>query len=88
MNEDSKAVLRILFDVHASYASYRLKVVLLHLWRVNYPSDSRIYLPRLGGFCTQFNSLHNTITNSEKINIGRNNGIKTSIQYNSSKFVK
>ncbi len=28
----------------------RLKVVLLHLWRVNYSSDSRIYLPRIGGF--------------------------------------
>jgi hypothetical protein len=29
---------------------YRLMVVLLYLWRVNYPGDSRIYLPRFGGF--------------------------------------
>ena len=37
-------------DVHTSEVSKRLKVVLLHLWRVNYHSDSWIYLPRLGGF--------------------------------------
>ncbi len=38
------------FDPHTSKAKYKLKVVLLHLWRVNYPSDWRIYLSRLGGF--------------------------------------
>jgi hypothetical protein len=41
-------------------------MVLIHLWRVNYPSDSRIYLPCLGGF------LHSeTIPNNAIINIGR-----------------
>ncbi len=39
------------FDTtRAELSTYRLKVVLLHLWRVNYSSDSRIYLPRFGGF--------------------------------------
>jgi hypothetical protein len=34
---------------------------------------SGFYLPRLGGFFTQIDSRHNTITNSVRINIGRHN---------------
>ncbi len=40
-------------------------------WRVNYPSDSRIYFASPWGIFTQFNSRHNTITNSTIINVGR-----------------
>ena len=51
-----------IFDPHTLRARSRLKVVLFHLWHVNYPSDSRCLFASLWGIFTQLNLRHNTIT--------------------------
>ncbi len=60
------------FDLHTSKDSERLKVVLLHLWRVNVKTISGFICIALGIF-TQFNSRRNTITNCTLLNIGCHN---------------
>jgi hypothetical protein len=59
-----------LMCTRARQVTYELKVVLLHLWRVNVKTIGGFICITLEGF-TQFNSRHKTTMKITVINIGR-----------------
>jgi hypothetical protein len=56
-------VMRI-FDLHTSKARYELKVVLLHLWRVNVKTTGGFSNISLADFLSHINLRHNNISSS------------------------